>query len=96
MWSGGSGRRPPLPPRRRAGAHYGVADIRKRGPHQRVSHAPRVSGRLTGSIWRKVRQRLRALWRWVVIRTVRSWFGNRGDRLEVPGQEGDVRQFPLR
>ncbi|HLN65564.1 MAG TPA: hypothetical protein VK464_28905 [Symbiobacteriaceae bacterium] len=44
--------------------------------------------------WRKLRQRFRALWRWVIVRSVRGWFGGRGARPEVGAELGEVKQFP--
>ncbi|HEY3364018.1 MAG TPA: hypothetical protein VGK74_03045 [Symbiobacteriaceae bacterium] len=49
------------------------------------------------SLWRKLRQQVRATWRWFIVRTVRHWFNRADNRVPDPALSatlGDVRQFP--
>lgn len=98
MWSGGSGGRPPYPPKgvRRYTGAYNMGRNRKPPLPVRTAQAP-VVRKPRPSVWRKVRQQLRALWRWMVVRTVRSWATRLGKRPPARGEAGqpcDVRQFP--
>lgn len=91
MWSGGSRRRPPNPPR-------GSARTRKQGaakPGAFPARGRAVQAKPTAGMtaWRRMRQRLRAIWRWVVVRTVRSWFSGK-PRPELGAELGEVKQFP--
>jgi len=97
MASGGSGKRPPR-------SHHRPNSHNLRGVDQRARQGQgkakrqKVAGAQTGDIfWRRLRQRIRSLWRWMVVRTVRSlanrWNG-RVEGINQPGAGGDVRQFP--
>lgn len=97
MASGGSGKRPPRSPYRPQGHNRRGSDQR---PHP--GHAPakrhKSAGAQAGDIfWRRLRQRIRALWRWMVIRTLRSltnrWKG-KVEGIDQASTGGDVRQFP--
>jgi hypothetical protein len=95
MWSRSSKRRPPRPPKGTGwtgGASQKGRQVKKtptRGPIARVH-----LGKTGVSLWRKMRQRVRALWRWMVIRTVRTWSTQLFGRSETGGGDGDIRRFP--
>jgi len=97
MASGGSGKRPPRSPHRPHGHNLRGADHRSRPgnvPAQRHRAAETQGGDI---FWRRLRQRIRALWRWMVVRTWRSmtsrWNG-RAEGIDQTSVGGDVRQFP--
>jgi hypothetical protein len=90
MWSGGNRRRPPTPPRG-AGRYTSQTRIGARPAGVRVARGRSAGGQ---SVWRRLRQRIRALWRWGVVRTVRHWFGSATVRSEFGGDAGEVKQFP--
>jgi len=93
MWSRGSKRRRPTPPRG-PGRYWSQ---RKAGPGHHPAGAQAAEAKPgTGSpAWRRLRQRIRALWRWVIVRTVRGWLGGRSRTTEVTTDLAEVKQFPL-
>lgn len=96
MWSRGSGRRPPRPPRG-SGGRPGVPRIDPRRLQARVVQAPAAEDGRVAPVWRRLRRHVKALWRWVVVRTLRGWahrLWGRAERPEPPTQPGAVRQFP--
>lgn len=99
MWSGGSGGRPPYPPKgaRRYTGAYNMGRYGQPRPQVRTAQQAAVVRKPRPSLWRKVRQQVRALWRWMVVRTVRGWatrLGKRPPTGQNGGQSCDVRQFP--
>lgn len=93
MWSKGSRRRPPNPPRvsgRQARPSGSGMKAYAQGAATVAPEKPRPGW----PVLRRLRQRLRALWRWMIVRTVRSWFGGRSARAESSAPGGEVKQFP--
>lgn len=96
MWSRGT-RRPPRPPHKSRRSKGSPAAnqrqiTRESSGAAAVQHAP-------SSTWRRLRHRLRVLWRWVVVRNLRHMAMHLAGRpdLEDYGPNpsmGDVRQFP--
>lgn len=92
MWSRGSKRRPPIPPRG-PGRYWGQRVVRP-GQHPAGAQAGQAGQRAANPAWRRLRQRIRAVWRWVIVRTVRGWLGGRSRPVEVQAELAEVRQFP--
>jgi hypothetical protein len=95
MWSGGSNRRPPNPPRGAGRYSRAVGTARRR--HPQVPAGAVRTARAGWPVWRRLRQRVRALWRWVIVRAVRGWTGrwnSRHVRLDPAAQPCEVKQFP--
>jgi hypothetical protein len=97
MASGGSGKRPPRTPIRPNGHNLRGAEHRPR-PGKAPSKPPKATGASAGGIfWRRLRQRVRSLWRWMVVRNVRTLVnrltGN-AEGIRQTNSGGDVRQFP--
>lgn len=93
MWSKGSRRRPPNLPRgvgRQARPPGGGMKGYSQGAPVAAPEKPRPGW----PVLRRLRQRLRALWRWMIVRTVRGWFGGRSARVESSAPGGEVKQFP--
>jgi hypothetical protein len=95
MRSGGSNQRPPNPPRGPGGYWTpGVGRMRQPQPRKRSVNAAAKAG---WPLWRRLRQRIRATWRWVIIRTVRGLtarWGSREDRPDAGAQSCEVKPFP--
>lgn len=97
IWSGGPKGRPPHASRwiaRQAGG-YNIG--RKQPPIARGTQPVAGPKREGSPQWRRLRQRVRALWRWGIIRAVRAVTGRFGARLlgeELPTTPGEVRRFP--
>lgn len=91
MWSRGSKRRPPTPPRGQ-GRYWGQR-VGKQGQYPGGAQAAPGTPRTGSPAWRRLRQRIRALWRWVIVRTVRGWLGGR-PRAEESTELAQVKQFP--
>ena len=96
MWTRGSGRRPPKPPRG-PGGRPAIPRIDLGRPATRVQQVSVAETRAASPLWRKWRRRIKAVWRWMVVRTIRGWMGRfagRPERPESPAQQGAIRQFP--
>ncbi len=96
MASGGSGKRPPRFPHGPNGQNVRGAEQRPRSG-QAQANRHKASAQAGDIFWRRLRQRIRAVWRWMVVRTVRSltsrWKG-KVDGVDHTTFGGDVRQFP--
>lgn len=94
MWSRGT-RRPPRPPKRFRRSKSSPAQKQRHWVREASSPAPRSSA----SVWRRLRHRLRVLWRWVVVRNWRHLamqLAGKPEPVEYGSSAslGDVRQFP--
>lgn len=95
MWSGGSNRRPPNARARRGNGRNFTRSATRPGYYPVATQAAPVKPRTRWPALRKLRQRVRALWRWVVVRAVRGWLGSRQPRSGSPAEAvGEVKQFP--
>ena len=94
MWSRGT-RRSPRPPRKFRRS-TGASGLKQR---HSVREAAVPAARPSANGWRRLRHRLRVLWRWVVVRTLRHWAMHLVGKPD-PSDDGssaswgEVRQFP--
>jgi len=82
MRSGGSNRRPPFPNRLAGGLRAG--DRVRRDRKAAAGWSP----------WRRLRQRIRSLWRWTILRQARTWLPDWLPGGGRPLGGGEVRHFP--